>query len=163
MPHVLYMVVVYHAFEFNASCKASLSIQQVHCLQTSFITMHCSPFIRNIKIKRHSVLQWASGYTNPRLKWKLISDWQLLQARLALMRHTSCAQLHKEACSAHDMVVSASCAHSCCICSKAMPLLHMYMWSASRMWLCTAVCNVVVTPPVIIVDWAAAMIYFALL
>lgn len=30
------------------------------------------------------MLQWASGYTNPRLKWKLVADWQLLQVHLAL-------------------------------------------------------------------------------
>ena len=28
------------------------------------------------------VLQWASGYTNPARKRKLISDWQLLQVRV---------------------------------------------------------------------------------
>lgn len=51
----------------------------------------CHPDIELSSKRRpnlYVVMQWASGYTNPRLKWKLVSDWQLLQVCYSLLHDT---------------------------------------------------------------------------
>ena len=78
-----------------------------HCCQDA---MHCR--ISGADLICHVMLQWASGYTNPRMKWKLVADWQLLQV-LTSFKPAKCSLMLSAFCScfANSPQLSPECAY----------------------------------------------------